>query len=122
MKPTAPDDTKLLQRNVSIKEPKRTAFQALLHRMYPQHNVGMPALPDGLKMKDGIVAVIDINVSLLDRIRILFSGRAEMRVLTACQNPPGQVATTSVFNATPPCQPKEPEPPARPAVPGHLRG
>lgn len=115
---TPPDDTT----NTCGKEPQRTAFQALLHCCYPQRNVGMPALPDGLKMKDGIVVVVEINVTLKDRLRILLSGRAEMRVLTACQNTPGQVASTSVFNALPPCQPKESEPPARPPLPGHLRG
>lgn len=114
--------TKTPQPQNLSQEIKRTAFQALLHRMYPQRAVGMPALPGGLKMKDGIVVITEINVSLKDRIRILLSGRAEVRALTACQNPPGQVATTSVFNALPPCQPEEKPTHVQPPLPGHLRG
>lgn len=77
---------------------KSTFWERLGWRLFRRKHIDMPDVPG----RDCLVVVSTVSISWLDRLRILFSGRAQVTSKTVTENIIGQNTTVSVFNALPP--------------------
>lgn len=76
-------------------------------RLFPSRHCDMPDLP---KLKTGgqtatrdcLVAHTKVELSFLDRLRVLVSGRIEVVAKTVTENVIGENVTVAVFNVRPP--------------------
>lgn len=93
--------------NTSAPPPKVSFVRRLLGRLYPFKNIGMPALPNGIKMSDGIMIGCDLNISMGERLRLLFCSGIHVTVLVACEKKPGSVVSNIMVNSIPPFPQKE---------------
>src|SRR5882762_7071411 len=68
-------------------------------RLFPNAMVDNPEMHGG---HDCIVSRVRVELSFLDRLRVLISGRAEIVVKTTTENVVGWAETNSSFSARPP--------------------
>lgn len=68
-------------------------------KLFPSVYVDSPELPG---MRDVMVSYTHVNLSFLDRIRVLISGKIEVTTKTATENVIGKVSTNCGFSARPP--------------------
>lgn len=68
-------------------------------RLFPRRWIDLPELP---AMRDCIVTTTTAELSFIDRLRVLVSGRIEVQAKTATENVVGATATGAVFNVCPP--------------------
>jgi hypothetical protein len=77
-----------------------TFLQRIGYKLFPHRGCEMPV--ESLKVcRDGIICKVKCSVSFMDRVRILFTGRVEVDVLTATENEVGACKTESSFNVLP---------------------
>lgn len=69
---------------------KQPLIKRIVNRFFEWHNT-TSELPSWAK--DGVVIVVDIDLSIKDRILILLTGRASLKTWTACENIPGRIST-----------------------------
>ena len=68
--------------------------------LWPQQHCGLPEAPE--THKDVLVCTVTSELSLLDRLRVLFTGRICIKTKTVTENVIGNCRTKSVFMALPP--------------------
>lgn len=77
-------------------------FQRLGYRLFPQRRIEWPEPPEGETAKDGLHHEITIELSFIDRLRVLFSGRAMVRSRILTENVIGRFITVDSFSSLPP--------------------
>lgn len=68
-------------------------------KLFPQRHLDLPEMKGA---KDVLVCYVDAELSFLDRIRILISGRARVSVKAATENVIGNCTSASMFCVKPP--------------------
>lgn len=70
-------------------------------KLFPYKYAEFPELPENFK--DGVISNVKIEFSIIDRIRLFISGRAELRIITFTENRVGNTSNPeSAFNCSPP--------------------
>lgn len=77
----------------------RPWWKIKIARLFQWHSP-TPDLPEWAK--DGIVIQIETKFSIIDRIKLLFTGRLSVRAFVACENPPGRTGTEASVLVQPP--------------------
>ncbi len=68
-------------------------------RLFPSQHCDIPDIGN---MRDCVITKTTVDLSLMDRLRVLISGRIEVTAKTATGNEVGAYATNAVFNVRPP--------------------
>lgn len=71
-------------------------------KLYPQKHIDAPELPKGMTKGDVVFCNVNTELSFLDRIRLLISGRCSVSVKTSTENCAGKVVSAAAFNVCPP--------------------
>lgn len=73
-------------------------------KLFPAKHCDMPEPHHHLMMRDGLVCRTEVQLSILDRLRVLVSGRVRVETKTTTENQIGWNATNAVgFVAAPFC-------------------
>ncbi len=73
----------------------RTWFQRLIDRMFPSEWCELPEAP--ASFEDVLHVSAGTRFSLIERLRVLATGRVEMRARIVCEKAPGATIANSVF-------------------------
>jgi hypothetical protein len=79
--------------------PKWTWKDKLRSKLFPCNNCMPPEAP--IHFKECVVSRIHADLSFMDRLRVLFTGRVLTDVMIACENEIGEHKTNSTFSVKP---------------------
>jgi hypothetical protein len=68
-------------------------------KLFPSHHIDLPEMPN---RKDGLICHVTVQLSWLDRLRMLISGKLEVTAKTATENVIGANVTATGVSVIPP--------------------